>query len=110
MIDDHLSFKAQILNTEAVGFYFQNKSCFSSGVKQKLVELTVLLINDYGDVLYMNAPAQCRHGLDSVHHGTLRFIINCGVPTLYLVHQSKIAIFVCALAWPLVCPDLQGYP
>ncbi|CDQ73488.1 unnamed protein product [Oncorhynchus mykiss] len=32
---------------------------------------------DYGDILYMNASAQCLRSIDTLYHGTLRFILNC---------------------------------
>ena len=95
LIDEHLSFKDHILYTVKklkllLGFYFRNKSCFSFAVKQKLVESTFLPILDYGDVLYMSATAHCLHMLDSVYHGALRFITNCGALTHHCVLYAKV--------------------
>lgn len=59
-------------------------------MKQKLVELTFLPIIDYGDMLYMNASASCLHRLDSVYHGALRFITNCGPLTHHCVLYSMV--------------------
>ena len=95
LIDDHLFFKAHIQYTVKklkllFGFYFRNKSCFSFRVKQRLVESTFLPIIHYGDVLYMNASTQCLYMLDSVYHGALRFITNCGALTHHCVLYSKV--------------------
>ncbi len=59
-----------------LGFDFRNKSGFSFNIKRRMVMSTFLPILDYGDVLYMNAPAQSLHVLESVYHGALRFITN----------------------------------
>lgn len=36
--------------------------------------LSFLLLLDHSDIIYMNAPAHSLHLLESVYHGTLRFI------------------------------------
>lgn len=38
----------------------------------------------------MNASAQCLHMLDSVYHGALRFITNCGALAHHCVLYSKV--------------------
>ena len=81
-IDQQLSFKPHIscliskLKVK-LGFYFRNKSCFSLGTRKYLISSTFLPLLDYGDLLYMNASAQCLRSLDSVYHCALRFVTGC---------------------------------
>uniref|UniRef100_A0A669EEG1 Reverse transcriptase domain-containing protein n=1 Tax=Oreochromis niloticus TaxID=8128 RepID=A0A669EEG1_ORENI len=82
LIDDSLTFKPHIDNLVKklklkLGFFFRNKFCFSFETKKRLVNATFLSVLDYGDLLYMNASAQCLHKIDSVYHASLRFITNC---------------------------------
>lgn len=95
LTDDHLSFKAHIQHIAKkvkllLGFYFLSKPWFSSRVKLKLFEASFLPIIDYDDVLYMNASSQCLHILDSVYHGALRVITNCGALTHHCTLHSKV--------------------
>jgi hypothetical protein len=75
LIDDGLSFKLHIQQLVKklklkLGFYFRNKAC------RRLVSATFMPLLDYGDILYMNASAQCLRSIDTLYHGTLRFILN----------------------------------
>jgi len=47
-----------------------------------LISATFLVL-DYGDVIYMHAASTTLHTLDTVYHGTLRFIkvINGNLPS-----------------------------
>lgn len=81
LIDDSLTFKPHVENLVKnlklkLRFYFQNKLCFSFNTKKRLVAATFLPVLDYGDILYMNASAQCLRMVDSVYHASLRFITN----------------------------------
>uniref|UniRef100_A0A3B4Z3D2 Reverse transcriptase domain-containing protein n=1 Tax=Stegastes partitus TaxID=144197 RepID=A0A3B4Z3D2_9TELE len=79
LIDERLTFRPHVETLVKklklkLGFYFRNKPCFSYAARKKLVEATFLPLLDYGDLLYMHAPAQCLHSLDTVYHGSLRFV------------------------------------
>lgn len=55
VIDDSLTFKPLIDKLVKklklkLGFFFRNKTCFSFGVKKRLVSATFLSVLDYGDV------------------------------------------------------------
>ena len=61
-LDDCLTFKLQVNNLlkklrVRLGFFFRNKSCFSFEARKRLVTVTFLPVLDYGDLVYMNAPA-----------------------------------------------------
>ncbi len=61
-IDDTLIFNVYIANLIRklklkLGFYFRNKSNFTSNAKKKLVEAIFLTVLDYGDILYMHAAS-----------------------------------------------------
>ena len=60
-----------------LGFYFRNKACLSFEARRRLVSATFMPLLYYGDILYMNASAQCLRSIDTLYHGTLRFILNC---------------------------------
>lgn len=47
---------------------------------------TFLPLLDYGDLLYINASAQCLQSLDTVYHCALRFITGCK----YLTHHCTL--------------------
>uniref|UniRef100_A0A3B3HCE9 Reverse transcriptase domain-containing protein n=1 Tax=Oryzias latipes TaxID=8090 RepID=A0A3B3HCE9_ORYLA len=95
LIDDALSFKPHIENLVRklklkLGFLFRNKCCFSFGIKKRLVTATFLSILDYGDLLYMNATAQCLSKIDSVYHAALRFVTNCKASTHHCELYSRV--------------------
>lgn len=78
LIDDLLSFKPHVEKLKLklkLRFYFQNNLCFSNAKKQR-VAATFLPVLDYGDILYMNASAQCLQMVVTVYHASLRFITN----------------------------------
>lgn len=57
-----------------LSFYFRIKSCLSLNSKKRLGAATFMSVLDYGDVVYMHASSQSLHALDTVYHGTLRFV------------------------------------
>ena len=81
-LDDCLTIKLHVNNLlkklrVRLGFFFRNKSCFSFEVRKRLGPVTYLPVLDYGDLLYMNAPAYCLNKLDPANHNALRFVTNC---------------------------------
>ena len=76
-----------------IAFLFRSKSCFSRENRQKIVQATLLPILDYGDILYMNAPATILNSINTIYHSALRFITGAGFRTHHcLLYQ--------ALDWP----------
>ena len=73
-----------------LGFFFRNKYCFSFNVHKRLVSATFLSVLDYGDLVYMYAPAQCLCKIDSLYHTALRFITNCRTQTHHCELYSRV--------------------
>jgi hypothetical protein len=78
LIDDGLSLELHIqqLTTKfklKLGFYFRNKACFSFEAR-RLVSATFMPSLDYGDILYMNASAQCLRSIDTLF---VRWTLSC---------------------------------
>lgn len=53
-----------------------------------LKKATFLLVLDYGDLLYMQASAQCLQRADKVYHSSLRLITN-KAPTDHCVSEFR---------------------
>ncbi|KAJ8287209.1 hypothetical protein GJAV_G00048920 [Gymnothorax javanicus] len=115
-IDDGLSFKIHVDNLlkklkMKLSFFFRNKSCFSFAAWKRLVAATFLPHLDYGDVLYMYAPASCLQLLDAAYRGTLRFITGCKPLTHHCVLYSLVNwSSLHALNLSLVRFNLQIHP
>jgi len=84
LTDDQLSFRSHIENLIKkkklklkLDFFYRHRTCFTFAAKKKLVAATFLPVLDYGNLLYMNAPAKCLQSLDSVYRGALRFVTSC---------------------------------
>ena len=73
-----------------LGFYFRNKACFSFETRRRLVSATFMPLLDYGDILYMNASAQCLRSIDTLYHGTLRFILKCKTFTHHCTLYTRV--------------------
>ena len=43
----------------------------------RICRFIVVFLTDYGDLIYMNAPAHYLHKLDAAYHSALRFVTNC---------------------------------
>lgn len=108
---EHIQYVAKKLKV-VLCFYYRNKSCFSFMLKKRLVESTFLPVLDYGDVLYMRTSAELLQKLDSVYHGALRFISNCGFLThhcsLYSI-LSQLDFFECTPCGTSVCVHLKTH-
>ncbi|KAL4006490.1 solute carrier family 24 (sodium/potassium/calcium exchanger), member 5 [Sarotherodon galilaeus] len=107
LIDDSLTFKPHVENLVKnlklkLRFYFQNKLCFSFNKKKRLVAATFLPVLDYGDILYMNASAQCLRMVDIVYHASLRFITNRKFQTHHCELYSQVG-------WPALVSRRNSY-
>ena len=101
IIDQNLSFKTHIQRLVSklklkLGYFFRNQSCFSLQVRKHLIHATFLPLLDYGDLLFMNAPAHYLKRLDTVYNCALRFITGYG----NRVHH-------CSLYAAAKCPSLH---
>jgi hypothetical protein len=77
-MDCKLSFQTHIKYLQSkikprIGFLFRNKASFTHAAKHTLVKLTVLLILDFGDVIYKIAPNTLLSKLDVVYHSAICF-------------------------------------
>ena len=57
-----------------IGFLFHNKASFTHAAKLTLVKLTILLILDFGDVIYKIASNTVLSTLDAVYHSAINFV------------------------------------
>ena len=65
-------FKSKIKSRISV--LFRNKASFTHAAKLTLVKLTILLILDFGDVIYKMASNTLLSNLDAVYHSAIRFV------------------------------------
>ena len=87
MPTEHLIKKSKL----KLGFFFRNRTCFTFAARKKLVAATFLPVLDYGDLLYMHAPAKCLQSLDSVYHSSaLRFVTGCKALTHHCTLYSRV--------------------
>jgi hypothetical protein len=104
-LDCKLSFQTHIKHLQSkiksrIGFLFWNKASFTHATKHTLVKLTILLILDFGDVVYKIASNTLLSKLDVVYHSAIRFVtkapytIHCdlyaliGWPSLHILRQT----------------------
>ena len=84
-----------------IGFLFRNKASFTHAAKHTLVKLTILLILDFGDVIYKIASNTLLSIQDVVYHSAICFVTNApytthhcdlyalvGWPSLHNCHQT----------------------
>lgn len=94
IIDFKLCFRTHVSNLVSklkikLGYLYRSKSCLSIRTREYLVMATFLPILDYGDLIYMNASAQCLKKLDVVYHCALRFFNDCGYRTHHCILYYK---------------------
>lgn len=108
IIDSKLCFRIHVNNLVSklrikLGYLYRLKSCLSIRARKYLVMATFLPILDYGDLIYMNASAQCLKKLDVVYH--------CALRSLVVVIGHIIVSFIIHLNGPLFMQEgtLTGY-
>lgn len=97
-LDSALTFKPHIVKLQSkvrarLGFLYRNKSCFTRPAKYLLVQMSVLPILDYGDVIYNAASNAALRTLDALYHSAIRFVT--GAP--YRSHHCDLHTMV---GWP----------
>ena len=109
-LDCILSFQTHIKHLQSkiksrIVILFHNKASFTHATKHTLVKLTILLILDFGDVIYKIASNTLLSKLDAVYHSALRFVTktpntthHCdlyalvGWPSLHIRRQTSKAL------------------
>ena len=69
---EHLSFLQSKVKTR-LSFLYRNRSLFTATSKSSLVQLTVLPLFDYGDVIYRSASKGALERLNVLYHSAIRF-------------------------------------
>ena len=80
-LDGTLSFSRYISKLEAkvksrLGFLYRNHSSFIPAAKLTLIQMTILPMPDYADVIYRSAGKGALEWLDVLYHSAIRFATN----------------------------------
>ena len=78
-LDCKLYFQTHIKHLQSkiksrIGFLFRNKASFTHAAKHTRVKLTILLILDFGNVIFNIASNPLLRKLDAVYHSAIRFV------------------------------------
>jgi hypothetical protein len=98
-IDEKLSFKkhtdefAKKLRIK-MGFFYRNRSCLSLNSRKQIIQLSLLSMLEYGDIIYVNTAVTSLDPLDAVYHSALRFITGNNYSTHHCILYQKVG-------WPL---------
>ena len=88
----HIS-KLQANVKSRLGFLYRNRSSFPTAAKLKLIQMTILPMIDYGDVIYRSAVKGALEWLDVLYESVIRFATNAPYRTyhctLYSVYLSQ---------------------
>uniref|UniRef100_A0A673W9L0 BHLH domain-containing protein n=1 Tax=Salmo trutta TaxID=8032 RepID=A0A673W9L0_SALTR len=90
-LDSTLSFsqdisKLQVKVKSRLGFLYCNRSCFTPAAKLTLIQMTILPMLDYGDIIYRSAGKGALVRLDVLYHSAIRFATNAP----YRTHHSTL--------------------
>ena len=77
-LEGTLSFSQHISKLQAkvksrLGFLYRNRSSFTPAAKLSLIQMTILPILDYGDIIYRSAGEGALERLDVLYHSAIRF-------------------------------------
>ena len=79
---------------EWLGFLYRNRSSFTPAAKLTLVQITILPMLDYGDIIYRSAGKGALEQLNVLYHLAIRFATNAPYRThhctLYSVNWSSL--------------------
>ena len=90
-IDGALSFSQHISKLQAkvksrLVFLYRNRSSFTPAAKLTLIQMTILPMLDYGDVIYRSAGKGALERQDVLYHSAIRFATNAP----YRTHHSTL--------------------
>ena len=98
-LDGTLSFTQHISKLQAkvksrLGFLYRNRTSFTPAAKLTLIQMTILPVLDYGDIIYRLAGKGALERLDVLYHSAIRFATNAPYRThhctLYSVNWSSL--------------------
>ena len=80
-IDSNLSFADHLTKLQSkvkarLSFLYRNRSSFTTSAKLTLVQMTVLPLFDYGDVIYRSACKGALERLEVLYHSAIHFSTN----------------------------------
>jgi hypothetical protein len=80
-LDGTLSFSQHISKLQAkiksrLGFLYRNHSSFTPAAKLTLLQMTILHMLDYGDVIYRSSGKGALKRIDVLYHSAIRFATN----------------------------------
>lgn len=80
-LDGTLSFSQHISKLQAkvksrLGLLYCNRSSFTPAAKLTLIQMTILPMLNYGDVIYRSAGKGALERLDVLYHSAIRFATN----------------------------------
>ena len=92
-LDGTLSFSQDITKLQAkvksrVGFLYRNLYSFSTAAKLTRIQMTILPMLDYGDVIYRSADKGALEWLDVLYHSAIRFATNAPYRTHHCILSS----------------------
>jgi hypothetical protein len=94
-LDGALSFSQHIskLQTKVksrLGCLFRNRYSFTLAAKLTLIQMTILPMLDYGDVIYRSASNGALKQLDVLYHSAIRFATNAPYRTYHCALYSSV--------------------
>ena len=78
--------KAAVKVKSRLGFFYRNHSSFAPAAKLILIQMTILPMLDYGDIIYRLAGKGALERLDVLYHSTIRFATNAP----YRIHHCTV--------------------
>ena len=90
-----LSFSQHISKLHAkvksrLGFLYRNHSSFTHAAKISLIQMTILLMLNYGDIIYRSAGKGALERLDLLYHSAIRFATNAPYRTHHCTLYSSV--------------------
>ncbi len=94
-LDSTLSFSNHISNLQSkvkakLGFLYRNRLTFTTSAKLTLINLTILPMLDYGDIIYRSACKGILSKLDTLYHSAIWFATNASFSTHHCTLYSLV--------------------
>jgi hypothetical protein len=93
-LDGTLSFsqpisKLQVKVKSRLGFLYRNHSFFITAAKLTLIQMTILPMLDYGDIIYRSAGKGALERQDVLYHSAIRFTTKASLPPIWDIYCSS---------------------
>ena len=88
-ISQHI-LKLQTKVTSTLGFRYRNRPSFTPAAKLTLIQMTILPLLDYGDVIYRSASKGALEWLVVLYHSAIRFATNVPYRTHHCTLYSSV--------------------